>query len=82
METSDNKPLELVKNHILHSSQPNDIVLDCFCGSGTTCVGAKETGRRFIGIEIDKNYWKSANNRLKGMDDDGQLSIFADFENL
>ena len=76
------KPLELVKNHILHSSQPNDIALACFCGSGTTCVGAKETGRRFIGIEIDENYWKSANNRLKGMDDDGQLSIFADFENL
>lgn len=76
------KPLELVKRHILHSTQPNDIVLDCFCGSGTTCVACKETGRRFIGMEIDKEYWKIANDRLNGINASGQMSIFTDFEKV
>jgi DNA modification methylase len=76
------KPLDLVKRHILHSSQPNDLVLDCFCGSGTTCVACKETGRRFIGMEIDKEYHKIAVNRLNGITADGQLSLFTDIEQL
>lgn len=70
------KPLPLVKRHILHATQENDVVLDCYCGSGTTCVAAKETGRQFIGIEIDKKYWKIANDRIKGIDAHGQTSIF------
>ena len=76
------KPLELVKRHILHSTQPNDIVLDCFCGSGTTCVAAKETGRRFIGMEIDPEYHKIAVDRLNGINVNGQTSIFTDFKLL
>ena len=76
------KPLELVKRHILHSTQPGDIVLDCFCGSGTTCVAAKELNRRYIGIEIDPEYYKIACDRLNGIDARGQTSIFTDFENL
>lgn len=76
------KPLKLVKRHILHSTQPNDIVLDCFCGSGTTCVACKETGRRFIGMEIDKEYHKIAVDRLNGINANGQTSIFTDFEKL
>ncbi len=76
------KPLELVKRHILHSTQPNDIVLDCFCGSGTTCLASKETGRRYIGMEIDPNYHKIAVNRLNGILANGQTSIFTDFDNL
>lgn len=42
------KPLELVERHLLHTTQENDIVLDCFSGSGTTCVAAKELNRQFI----------------------------------
>lgn len=76
------KPLELVKRHLLHSTQENDIVLDCFCGSGTTCVAAKETGRRYIGIEIDPEYHRIAVNRLNGITANGQTSIFTDFDNL
>ena len=76
------KPLQFVKNHILHSTQENDIVLDCFCGSGTTCVAAKETGRRYIGMEIDPEYHKIAVNRLNGITADGQLSLFTDIEQL
>lgn len=76
------KPLELVKRHILHSTQPNDIVLDCFCGSGTTCVAAKELDRRYIGIEIDPEYHRIAVNRLNGITADGQLSLFTDISQL
>ena len=72
------KPLEVVKNHIINSSKENDIVLDCFCGSGTTCVACKETGRRYIGMEIDKEYWKIANNRINGIEASGQMTIMFD----
>ncbi|MGI6608058.1 MAG: DNA-methyltransferase [Erysipelotrichaceae bacterium] len=70
------KPLPFVKNHLLHSTNEGDIILDCYCGSGTTCVAAKELNRQFIGIEINKEYWKIANGRIKNIDANGQNSIF------
>ena len=76
------KPLELVKRHILHSTQPKDIVLDSFSGSGTTCVACQEIDRQFIGIEIDPKYHKVSVDRLNGITHIGQTSIFTDFENL
>ena len=76
------KPLELVKKHLLHTTKPNDIVLDCFMGSGTTAVACKETGRNFIGFEIDEKYCKIANDRVNGITANGQTSIFTDFDNL
>lgn len=76
------KPLELVKRHLLHSTKPNDMVLDCFCGSGTTCLAAKETGRRFIGMEIDPEYHKIAVNRLNGINANGQISIFTNIDEI
>lgn len=76
------KPLDIIRTLITNSTQPNDIVLDCFCGSGTTCVACKETGRRFIGMEIDKEYWKIANDRLNGINANGQMSIFTDFDKV
>ena len=74
------KPLDLVKRHLLHATQPNDLILDCFSGSGTTCVAAKELNRRFIGIEIDANYHRISVERLNGITTSGQTSIFTDFE--
>ncbi len=74
------KPLELVKRHLLHTTKENDIVADFFLGSGTTCVAAKELNRRYIGFEIDKEYYKIAKNRLNGITASGQMSIFTDFE--
>ena len=76
------KPLELVKRHILHTTQPNDIILDCFCGSGTTCVACKETGRKYIGIEINPEYHKIAVNRLNGINANGQTSIYTNFDEI
>jgi len=73
------KPLELVKRHLLHATQPNDTVLDCFSGSGTACVAAKEIGRRFIGFELNERYHKISVDRLNGITANGQTSIFTDF---
>lgn len=61
------KPIEFVKNHIINSTKENDIVLDCFLGSGTTAVACKELGRKYIGFEIDYNYFNIAKNRLNGV---------------
>lgn len=70
------KPLKLVQRHLLHTTKPNDIVLDPFCGSGTTCVAAKNLGRRYIGIEIDKKFAEIAKNRLNNQTASGQLTLF------
>lgn len=70
------KPLPLVKRHLLHATQPNDIVLDCFMGSGTTAIACKETGRQFIGYEINSKWAKIANDRLNNIDANGQISLF------
>jgi DNA modification methylase len=74
------KPLEIIKTLINNSSNENDIVADFFLGSGTTCVAAKELNRRYIGFEIDKEYYKIAKNRLNGITASGQMSIFTNFE--
>lgn len=76
------KPLDLVKRHLLHATQVGDVVLDCFSGSGTTCVACKEIDRQFIGIEIDKAYHRSSVDRLNGINVKGQTSIFTDFDSL
>jgi DNA modification methylase len=45
-------------------TQPGDIVLDPFCGSGSTLLAAKILGRRYVGVEIDKEYASAAQARL------------------
>jgi DNA modification methylase len=46
------------------STSSDDIILDPFAGSGTTCVAAKMEGRNYIGVEISKKYCDIANERL------------------
>lgn len=58
------KPLPFIENHIINSSQEGDLILDCYCGSGTTLVGAIKNNRNFIGFEIDKNYYEIAKQRV------------------
>lgn len=58
------KPLDIIENLIINSSQKNDTVLDCFMGSGTTGVACKNLNRNFIGIELDENYFKIAKERI------------------
>ena len=59
------KPEKLVAKLILASSRPYDFVFDPFLGSGTTAVVAKKLGRRFCGVELDRDYCCWALKRLK-----------------
>jgi len=59
------KPVELMEMYITNSSNKGDIVLDPFMGSGTTGVACARAGRRFIGIELDQNYFEIASDRIK-----------------
>lgn len=57
-------PVRLAKDHIISWSNECDTVLDPFCGSGTTGVACMETGRKFIGIELDADYYAIAERRI------------------
>jgi site-specific DNA-methyltransferase (adenine-specific) len=50
------KPVELIKNIIMHSSNEGDLVLDPFLGSGTTLLACKQTNRNCIGFEKHYEY--------------------------
>ena len=58
------KPVSLMKRLILASSNEGDTILDPFMGSGTTGVACVQTGRNFIGIEIDPTYFAIAEKRI------------------
>lgn len=57
-------PEPLARDHILSWSNPGDLVLDPFAGSGTTAVAAERTGRRWICIERDPEYYIQACARV------------------
>lgn len=57
-------PEALANDHIISWSNPGDVVLDCFMGSGTTGIACINTGRQFIGMEIDPGYFEIAERRI------------------
>lgn len=59
------KPVALMAYLLKTHGTIGDIILDPFAGSGTTCVAAKQLGRKYIGIEIDPDYCKTAEDRLR-----------------
>ena len=59
------KPLKLIEKQLLLYSKENDLILDCFSGSGTTAVACHNLKRRFICIEKDYDYWKASVERLE-----------------
>ena len=59
------KPVQLMKHFINLLSNKGDLVLDPFMGSGSTGVAAKLLERKFIGIEINKEYFEIAKNRIE-----------------
>jgi len=61
------KPLYIIETLIMNSSKVDDVILDCFMGSGTTAVACKNTNRHFIGFEINPVYYDIAQNRIKGI---------------
>lgn len=58
------KPVALMEYLIKTYTNENELVLDFTMGSGTTGVSCKNLNRKFIGIELDKNYFKIANDRI------------------
>lgn len=68
------KPLGIFETLVKNSSRENDLVLDCFSGSGTTAIACHRLNRRFICIEKDKEYFEASVKRLE--DERKQLSLF------
>ena len=58
------KPVDLMEFYVNNSSNEGDTVLDMFMGSGTTGVACANTGRMFIGIELDTHYFNTAKDRI------------------
>lgn len=61
------KPVDLLELFIEQSTSENNIVLDCFMGSGSTSVACMNTGRRFVGIELEEKYFDIAKERIKDL---------------
>ena len=72
------KPEKLIAKLILASSNEGDTVLDIFAGSGTTPVTAKKLGRKYIAIELDKQYCIFAQKRLEMAEQDASIQGFSD----
>ena len=67
---SEELPIRCIKA----ATQPNDVVLDCYMGTGTTGVACKLLDRQFLGIEIDKNYFEISKQRIN--ESCSQLTLF------
>lgn len=72
------KPEKLIAKLILASSNPGDIVLDPFLGSGTTSVVAKKLGRHYIGIEQNPLYCAWAEKRLEIAESEPSIQGYVD----
>lgn len=59
------KPVDLMRILIENSSKPDDCVLDPFMGTGAAAVACKNLNRNFIGIELDKDYFEIAKERIQ-----------------
>ncbi|MFM7408486.1 MAG: DNA-methyltransferase [Cuspidothrix sp.] len=65
-------PLYIIQELIKLLTQEGDFVLDPFCGSGTTCIAARNLHRNYLGIEINPDYVSLANNRIQESDSQQQ----------
>jgi site-specific DNA-methyltransferase (adenine-specific) len=72
------KPEKLLARVILASSNPGDVVLDPFLGSGTTSVVARKLGRHYIGIEQEEEYCLLAEKRLALAEEDRRIQGYED----
>lgn len=75
------KPLAICEYLIkLSAFSKNAVILDPFVGSGTTAVAAKKLGKNYIGIDSNEKYVKIVERRLKEIDEEIKLGLFADQE--
>lgn len=75
-------PLQLAIDQINTWTNENEIVLDPFSGSGTTCLASKRLNRKYIGIEKVEKYYNMSKKRINEMKANGQLSIFSNTKDL
>ena len=61
------KPVSLMEHLILNSSNENDVILDCFAGSASTIEACIKNKRKYIGIELDEQYYKIACERIENL---------------
>ena len=64
------KPLDMLEHCIQSSSYEEDIVLDCFAGSGSTAVSALLNNRKTISVELDKDWALAIKKRLEKLKED------------
>lgn len=85
------KPIALMRHLVRLLSRPGDIVLDSFLGSGSTGIAAILEGRKFVGMEINKDYYDVASARIERtqaliekfkVNDPEQLILLAELEDL
>ncbi len=69
------KPIKLIRKLIEKYTNEGDTILDPFMGSGTTGVACVQTGRNFIGIEIEPKYYDIAEKRIKDAQQQMRLSL-------
>ena len=72
------KPEKLIAKLILASTKPGDLVFDPFLGAGTTSVVAKKLGRRYLGVEINRDYCILAEKRLEMAESDAKIQGYTD----
>ena len=68
------KPLQIVRNLVVNSTEPEGVVLDPFIGSGTTAVACAKEHRHYIGFEIDEGHYQTAIGRIR--DEMAQPTLF------
>lgn len=68
------KPLNIIQTLIINSSQPGNVVLDPFMGSGTTAIASIQSHHHYLGYEISEQYYQTACERIK--QEQNQLKLF------
>ena len=68
------KPIDIISRMLKIHTKENDLVLDPFMGSFTTAVACHKLKRKFIGAELDKEYWQLGQKRLE--DEQNQITLF------
>lgn len=76
------KPVSILKKMIEIATNPDDIVFDPFMGVGSMGVASLELGRRFIGVEIDQNYFEAAKKRIEQSFNKNEYIMSDESENM
>ncbi|MGH9802388.1 MAG: DNA-methyltransferase, partial [Blastocatellia bacterium] len=71
------KPLKLMERLVKASSNPEDLVLDPFCGVGTVLAACEKLGRRYLGFEINADYIELAKQRISRIRNEEASLLFS-----